>query len=149
MSRQTANLIVLTSLVALLGASACASDKDKRPERGSVRLGEGASLAKPPAAAQELSDAFAEVVSQAEPSVVSVYTTKTIQIAANGGMPFPFLFGFPGGGNGNGEGDDDDQGQNQGPSRKQQGSGSGFVIDASGYILTNAHVVKDQDEIKV
>lgn len=149
MARRIATLIALTSLVAVLGTAACALDKDKRPERGSVHLGEGASLAKPPAAAEELSNAFAEVVAQAEPSVVSVYTTKTIQVAANGGMPFPFLFGFPGGGQG---GDDDDEqgpGQGQGTPRKQMGGGSGFVIDATGYILTNAHVVKDQDEIKV
>lgn len=140
MARHTANLIALTSMVAVLGTSACALDKDVRPQRGSIHLGDGASLAKPPAAAQELSDAFAEVVSQAEPSVVSVYTTRTIQAVGNGAMPFPFLFGIPGGG--------DEDGPEMSP-RKQQSGGSGFVIDASGYVLTNAHVVKDQDEIKV
>lgn len=141
MSRRT---MMLTSAAILLamGLAVQAADKDKRPERGSLRLGEGTSLAKPPAAAQELSDAFAEVVAKVEPSVVSVYTSKTVQASRGQAMPFPFLFGIPGQ-------EDDEEDAPQAAPRKQTGGGSGFVIEASGYVLTNAHVVKDQDEIKV
>lgn len=140
MARRIASISTLGLLVAILGLAVQAADKDKRPERGSLRLGEGSSLSKPPAAAQELSDAFAEVVAKVEPSVVSVYTSRTVQAARGGAMPFPFLFGIPG---------QDDEDEPQAAPRKQQGGGSGFVVEASGYVLTNAHVVKDQDEIKV
>ena len=122
--------------VATLGWSA--PDTARRPERSSLHLGEGQTLLKPPAAAQELSNAFAEVVEKVQPSVVAVYTSKTVQVqqqVQNFGIPF--LFGFP---------QEQDEPQQR---RKETGGGSGFVIDERGYVLTNAHVVKDQDEIKV
>lgn len=41
------------------------------------------------------------------------------------------------------------QERQQQPEQKQRSLGSGFVIDKKGYLLTNWHVVKDADEIKV
>jgi len=129
---------VSLSCILLLGTVGWSASDTARPVRGSLHLGDGSQLAKPPAVAQELSDAFAAVVQQVQPAVVTVYTTRTIEVQAQG-IPLPFLFGFP----------QEQEGPPPEQKRKEMGGGSGFVIDARGYVLTNAHVVKDQDEIKV
>jgi serine protease Do len=97
------------------------------------------------APAKALSDAYAAVAAHVRPAVVSVYSEKIVHYQTQD-------FGFP-------FGDDFFQqffGQ-QSPHHPipheykvpQQGMGSGMILDKDGHILTNYHVVKDVDSIKV
>jgi len=98
------------------------------------------------APAKALSDAYAAVAGHVKPAVVSVYSEKVVRYQ----QP---EFGFP-------FGDDffrqffGQQGPQRRPAPKdykvpQRGMGSGMILDKAGHILTNYHVVKDVDEIKV
>jgi serine protease Do len=98
------------------------------------------------APALELSRAFAAVAAHVKPAVVSVFSEKILKFR---GYETPFPFG------------DDffDQFFGQGRPRvvprvreyriPQHGMGSGMILDKKGHILTNCHVVKDVDEIKI
>lgn len=95
--------------------------------------------------AMQLSNAFSAVAKDVNPSVVTIFTESTIKASNQpfAGGPFEQFFG-------------DDffnrffQGQ---PSPhgdlKQMGLGSGVIVDSDGIILTNNHVVKNADDIKV
>jgi serine protease Do len=41
------------------------------------------------------------------------------------------------------------QGQNGGPKRRVNSLGSGFIIDTTGYVVTNNHVISEADEVDV
>lgn len=95
--------------------------------------------------ALQLSNAFANVAQNVNPSVVTIFTQTTIKVDnrpfANG--PFEQFFG-----------DDFFKHFFQGPQNpqgdyKQQGLGSGVIVDANGVILTNNHVVSGADDISV
>src|SRR3954453_2116459 len=113
----------------------------------------------------ELSNSFSQIAKQVEPSVVNISTTYNPKpgraaTSRNGRRAMPpqddddqdgsgsdgmneFLyrfFGNPGGGGG---------GTPDMPQRRGYALGSGVVVDKSGYILTNNHVVEKADRIQV
>ena len=94
---------------------------------------------------------FADLITPLVSAVVNVSTVQKPSKSRGGQRMLPFPEGSPfeefnqffekfGQPNGGYEEDDD---------RKSVSLGSGFVIDASGYIVTNHHVVAEADEINV
>ena len=97
--------------------------------------------------ANSLSVAFEHTASIITPSVVTISAVKHVKPVTNSRngkqrfSPFPDPFkDFFG---------DDFLGRNAPPEGNQRGMGTGVIIDASGLILTNHHVVADFDEVKV
>jgi serine protease Do len=80
---------------------------------------------------------FAPLAERLAPTVVSISVIQRVRLDDQGLMPFRFFFGSPFGGEG------------PPPEFENRGSGSGVVLDAEGLVVTNAHVVKDANEITV
>ena len=131
------------------GKLACA--KIVRALAGAALL---ASLLLPPSAAfaQKFapSDGFGDLVARISPAVVNVSTRK--DVAGEGQSDMPAMPQFPPGSPFEEffkEFFDRDKQQQEQQPRRSFSLGSGFVIDASGFVVTNNHVIADADEITV
>ncbi|WP_262696147.1 DegQ family serine endoprotease [Kordiimonas aquimaris] len=101
-----------------------------------------------PAAAQRGPDNLADLVEQLAPAVVNISTVQTIRQRSRGnnrrlpqvpdGVPFEEFW----------EQFRDRFNEEQEP-RQARSLGSGFIIDKSGIVITNNHVIEDADEITV
>jgi serine protease Do len=128
------------SAVAALAVAACVS---------SASLPQAA-LAKGP-------ESLAELAEQVTSAVVNISASTTVEPRASGrtmpqlpqGTPFEDLFEEffnKRGGRGGGERSEGDTPRQP---RKSNSLGSGFIIDASGIVVTNAHVIGDANDIQV
>ncbi|HMA16350.1 MAG: DegQ family serine endoprotease [Bacteroidota bacterium] len=99
-------------------------------------------LAAVPAAAQARSapESFADLVENLLPAVVNIQTQQTMQ----GGQAEQFEEFFKEFFERRGQG-----GEPPPTPRRGSSLGSGFIIDPSGYIVTNHHVIADADEVEV
>lgn len=92
---------------------------------------------------------FAPIVDKVAPSVVTVYTSKTVRhdLRSRGGSQGDMLRRFFGGQNG----PDGEEGGSLGnpQNEKMQALGSGVIVSPDGQILTNNHVIDGADEILV
>jgi serine protease Do len=113
-----------------------------------------AALMTAPAIARAAPESFADLVAQVQPAVVNISTTTQVEVGRTGNFP-----GLPPGHpleqffkrmpqeQGEGKGDKDDDSKPM--TREARSLGSGFIIDATGFIVTNNHVITGQDEEKV
>src|SRR6266508_6349105 len=88
-----------------------------------------------PSSGAELRLSYAPIVHRAQPAVVNVYAAKTVQ-NRNPLLDDPLFrrfFGVPG----------------QQPEQMQRSLGSGVMVDPTGLVVTNNHVIEGADQVKI
>ena len=97
-----------------------------------------------PAAARSAPESFADLAEQLLPAVVNISTTQSVEAGESKEFEEFFKDFFERRG-------ERERGEEAPPQRRRSPSslGSGFIIDPSGYIVTNNHVIAEADEVTV
>jgi Do/DeqQ family serine protease len=90
-----------------------------------------------PQSAAEIKLSFAPIVKKVAPAVVNVYGAKVEKVPRNPLLDDPFFRRFFGGGDG------------PAPDRVQRSLGSGVIVDSTGLVITNHHVIENMTDVKV
>jgi Do/DeqQ family serine protease len=112
-------LRIFTALLLSLAATAPAMSQDRRV----------------PASPADIRLSYAPIVQRVQPAVVNVYAAKMVQ-NRNPLFDDPIFRRFFGGGG-------------QQPEQMQRSLGSGVMVDPSGLVVTNVHVIEGADQVKV
>ncbi len=94
-----------------------------------------------PAQAADRPDSFADLAERLSPAVVNISTSMVVKDGSRPALPrFPEGSPFE---------DFFKEFEDRGQSRRTQSLGSGFIIDSSGIVVTNNHVIENADKISV
>src|SRR3981189_2835387 len=110
---------ILTALLALTAAMAPAMSQDRRV----------------PVSPADIKLSYAPIVPRVQPAVVNVYSAKRVQNRnpLRDDPIFRCFFGVPG----------------QEPEQMQRSLGTGVMVDPSGLVVTNNHVIEGADQVKI
>ena len=91
-----------------------------------------------PASQEQMLLSFSPVVKRAAPAVVNIFTSKVVERRVSPLFDDPFFKRFFG-----------DLGPQQQRRQQQNSLGSGVIVDPTGLVVTNHHVIEGADEIRV